>query len=377
MIRLLAAGCDTLYWSARVDVTDAVLRLGATKEQAIAAGAPQPWDAPSGFAFVVLPHGVNGYPVILECAELRIQLTASRYRPGLYVELRSEFIHEVGLEGAIAESAAVAEELVGRSVGEPHVSRIDLYADYAGFPLTHAEYVGFVCQAKRYPVASNTNEYETLRFGKSPFLVRVYAKDIERREAGKPRLVTWDGYDGPVTRVEVQASSTFLRDLHVGTLAEVLAARGDIWRHATHTFLRLHHVGRAERERWALRDEWRVVQGTGIDHFPASGVVPFREVQGSRLRCLRQVRGYLTSLAALEGVSELRALLVRLPGLLELLPPRSESDADEIAHKRRRLPRAVLALRNVEPGLAFALGQPPAPGREPHCEPFQVDQDGS
>src|SRR5436190_19249867 len=122
MIQLLAAGCDTFYWSARVDAADALLRAQPLKERAIAASAPQPWPLRSGFSLVVLPHGVPGYPVILECAEFRIQLTASAHRPGGYVELRSEFIHEVGLERAIEESIAAASEIVGRSVGNPHVS---------------------------------------------------------------------------------------------------------------------------------------------------------------------------------------------------------------------------------------------------------------
>lgn len=53
-IRLLTAGCDTLYWSARADVTDALLRLNAAKAKAIASGIPEPWTTSNGLSLEVL-----------------------------------------------------------------------------------------------------------------------------------------------------------------------------------------------------------------------------------------------------------------------------------------------------------------------------------
>lgn len=59
--------------------------------------------------------------------------TDSGHLPTAYVELRSAFINEVGLERAFADSVGVVRSLIP-ALSEPHVSRIDLFADYGGFP---------------------------------------------------------------------------------------------------------------------------------------------------------------------------------------------------------------------------------------------------
>ena len=358
--RLLSAGCDTLYWSAKGTLGEAFDALRAQREAANAAGDTLPWATIQGFSLSVLPHGAMRYPIVVDCFEFRIHLTNSGHMPTVYVELRSAFIQEVGLERAFAESVEVGGAVAGTAFSEPHISRIDLFADYAGWAIMHADYTGFITQAKRRTHASDAEHYETIQFGKSPFLVRVYRKDIERRDKGYPPLPTWGGYQGPVTRVEVQASSEFLRRLGARMFAEVIAARGDIWRYGTHELVELRATSPGKRDRWPLRSDWRLVQETGIDHFPATGVVPFLQVQGDRLRYLRSLYGYFTSLAAVEGVYDVRAAVVRFLALLPTVD-RGRSFRDEVQRKRARLPRSVLA-GNIDSGsgLPAAEGKPNA-----------------
>ena len=269
--RLLSAGCDTLYWSARGSPGEAFDALRAKRDAANVAGASLPWATVDGFSLSILPHGALRYPVVVDCFEFRIHVTNSGHLPTVYVELRSAFIQEVGLERAFAESVALVNAILPGGLTEPHISRIDLFADYADWWLVHADYPGFITQAKRHTHAADAEQYETIQFGKSPLLVRAYRKDIERRDKGYPALPTWGGHAGSVIRVEVQASSEFLRRLGTRSFAEVVAARGDIWRHGTHDFVELRVVGPGKRERWQLRPEWQLVQQTGIAHFPASG----------------------------------------------------------------------------------------------------------
>jgi hypothetical protein len=340
---LLAVGCDTLYWSARGWLGSRYANLLAQREAAEADGGSLPWRVIDGFSLSVLPRGVGRYRVVLDCFEFQIQLTDSEHIPTAYVELRSAFISEVGLESAFAASVSVAREIVGASlVGEPHIGRIDLFADYGGWVITHADYPGFVTTAKRHTVASDSNEYETFRVGKTPFLVRVYRKDLERKQRREPPPPSWGDYAGPVIRVEVQANSEFLRKLGATTFAEVLSSRGDIWRYGTHDFLELREVGVGHKESWPLRPEWRLVQETGLENFPSSGLVPFLKTRGDRLRVLRLLYGCLTSLGAIEGLSELGAVVVRARALLPLVRHEGRSFESEVTRKRARLPRAVL-----------------------------------
>jgi len=340
---LLSAGCDTLYWSAHARIGAAYDALLAKRQAAEAQGASIPWCVIDGFSLSVLPRGVGRYRVVADCFEFQIQLTDSSHLPTAHVELRSRFILEVGLEQAFAASVSVVRSVVGDSLGAPHVARIDLFADYGGWVIRHSDYPGFVTHAKRHTVASDSSEYETFRAGKSPFLVRIYRKDIERRQRREPAPPIWGGYVGPVIRVEVQANNGFLRKLGARTFDEVLAVRGDIWRYGTHEFLNFREVGPLSKESWPLREEWRVVQETGSSTFPSSGRVPFLAVAGDRARVMRLLYGCLTSLGALDGLAGFDAVLFRASALLSLVDAEQRRPfAAEVARKRARLPRAVL-----------------------------------
>lgn len=341
-VSLLVAGCDSLYWSGRASIEATYAKFLELRHAAEQGGGAVPWRVIDGHSLSVLPRGVGRYRVVFECFEFTVQLTDSEHIPTAYVELRSDFIHEVGLEDAFSRSLAVAGEIVGQPLGEAQVSRIDLYADYAGWVLTYEDYPGFVTNAKRHTDASDAIEYETFRAGKTPFLVRVYRKDIERRQRGEDRLPTWGEYAGPVTRVEVQASTEFLRKMGVRSFPDVLACRGDIWRYGTRDFLELREVRPGHKEAWPLRTEWQLVQQTGIERFPATGVMPFLVTKGDRMRVLRLLYGCLTSLAAMDGIPDLRAALQRVAVLLTLVPTQRPF-AEDVRRKRARLPKAVLA----------------------------------
>lgn len=86
-------------------------------------------------------------------------LIKSGHLPNAYTELRSSFIHEVGLEEAISLSIHAVHEIAGTTLTEPQVSRIDLYADFPDWRLTYGDYPGFVSHAKRHTDASNSDEF--------------------------------------------------------------------------------------------------------------------------------------------------------------------------------------------------------------------------
>jgi len=234
---LLSVGVDSLYWSSRVELTTGLGELEATKAKAIAIGSAVPLPSVDGFSLSVLPYGAFRYPFVVDCHELRVHLTESRRFPTVWVQLRSAFIHEVGVTEAIAASVKVAEGLVGAAIGEPHASRVDLYVDFADWRLVHSDRVGLITQADlRAHFRAGTDEVETIQVGKSPFLVRLYRKDIEVRERGGHAPVFWSGWSGAVVRVELQVGSERLRAFGIGTVTEALASLGDLWRYGTADF---------------------------------------------------------------------------------------------------------------------------------------------
>ena len=340
-VRVLRSGVDTLYWSLRAAVGAWFDDLRQARTEAAETGEAINWRTVEGFALDVLPHGAFRYPVVVDCREFRLHLTDSSRLPTMWVQLRSAFIHEVGLERAVEESSRVAGEVVGADLAGPQASRLDLYADFGGWVIVQADRIGLVTHADlRAHFRAGTDEIETIQAGKSPLLVRVYRKDIEVRQRGGFASVFWDGWSGPVTRVEVQAGSEKLRAFGISSVADALSARGDVWRYATSDFLELRIPTNGPRESWPLRPEWRMVQAIGSESFPSSGLVPFVVVQGDRLRVLRAIFGYLSSLGAIEDEADLGGLLRSLPKALRSVE-RGRLFSAEVERKRRRLPRGV------------------------------------
>lgn len=338
------------------------------RDRAAETGVPISAGIRDGFALDVLPHGAFRFPVVVDCHEFRLHFTDSRHLPSMWVQLRSAFIHEVGVERTVEATVRVVTALTGARVVEPQASRVDLYADFAGWALSHRDRVGLTTHADlRAHFRAGVEEVETIQVGKSPFLVRMYRKDIEVRERGGFAPVFWDGWTGIVTRVEVQAGAEKLREFRIVSVAEALASRGDLWRHATSAFVELRSPGQGPREAWPVQSEWRAVQSAGDATFPSSGLVPFVMVHGDRLRILRALFGYLSSLGAIDAEADLATLLHTLPRHLAEVA-RGRSFGAEVARKRLRLPRAVRS--NVDSDTASA-----GPGKEAPWAPdlSQVD----
>jgi hypothetical protein len=149
MTHLLAAGVDSLYWSARCELS-AYPALLAAKAAAVERGEEaMPWVSVDGFSLSMLPRGKTGYPIALQCDEFRTYVTDSRSRPTIYTQLRSSFLHgEGGVEAALEQSCRVAETIMSAALSAPHPSRVDLYADFAGWRLVQDDRRGVVSHAQ-------------------------------------------------------------------------------------------------------------------------------------------------------------------------------------------------------------------------------------
>lgn len=349
MIRLLAAGIDSLYWSARAESKQTGALMRARSYAETYGAEAMPWACVEGFTLSVLPYGRPGYPVALDCAEFRVYVTESRARPTAYVQLRSSFLQEVGAEAAYRESVRVVSAILDVSVTSTHPSRVDLFVDVAGWTLVADDRRSVVSHARlRAFSRTGSDELETLQVGKSPLMVRLYRKDIEVVLKGGHAPMFWNGWEGPVTRVEAQISGRRLGEFHFSDCGEVFAATGDIWRYATTNFLELREPGSGAREAWELRPEWRLVQETGMREFPASGLVPFKVVEGRRDKIVSGLLGYVASYASFDGIESpreaLEQLLREFPGLVT--PKRGRTFESEVRQRRARLPRAVRRLRD-------------------------------
>jgi hypothetical protein len=260
------------------------------------------------------------------------------------VQLRSELLHdEGGPRAAFKRSLRVVEVLCDRQVTTPKTSRLDVYADVAGWVLTDTERRGIVTHAKLHPVLrAGTDEYETIQVGKHPMLARLYRKDIERRAVPGFADHFWGGYEGPVVRVEAEAGSKKLREVGIVTVDDALSCYGNLWRYATEDFCRLHVPGVGDRETWRLDERWRMLQALALGEFPSCEMVPFIKAKREQVRAGQQLLGAFASWSAGEGLFDpdeaWHRLRLRYPGLVAA-PHRTF--AGEVVRRHVRLPRGL------------------------------------
>jgi hypothetical protein len=203
-------------------------------------------------------------------------------------------------------AAHTFDEILGRSrtlfesfgfVNEWRARRVDLSADFIGFPL-HADdaesFVGFSTrsrgQAGRFqPEDKDAEDFEkptrrtyyqnrkvtgfTVCAG-APLMARVYDKIAQLEATGKlERLAAesarwkvhgWNGED--VTRVEFQARSEVLQQFNARD-PDTLAQRLDpMWQYCARKWLRLHVPGVSRLARAELDPRWKAVQEVEFRH---------------------------------------------------------------------------------------------------------------
>lgn len=149
----------------------------------------------------------------------------------------------------------MVEALCQRGVTAPKASRLDVYADVAGWVLTDEHRRGLVTHAKLRPVLrAGTDEYETIQVGKQPgALVRLYREDIKERSTPGFADLFWGGHLGPVVRVEAEAGSKKLREVGIVSVDDALSCYGELWKYATAEFCQLRVPGPRE----CFSDRWR------------------------------------------------------------------------------------------------------------------------
>jgi hypothetical protein len=340
-VELLNSGVDTLYWSARGEAAELIVELAEYQAGARRDHSAVAWREIDGYSLSVEPGGGHGYSVIVKCAEFSVYLTPYKSRPTFWVQLGSRFIHSIGIRPAIDASVGVVGQLSSSALREVGVSRIDPFADVGGWSFGNAE--ADQIRTRVRDVESHfiprSGHLHSVMIGTNPLGLRIYDKRYQIAVEGGFADQFWNGYLGPVTRVEFEFWTKRLKAFGVRSFDEVLGSIGDLWRYGTSTFVELRVPSERPEASWPLSPAWDFVQRVAEWKFPTSGVIPLRAVMGDRITLLRALYGYLTSFAAVEGMSSEREALWRLE---ECLPEvaRDRDFVNEIARKAARLPKA-------------------------------------
>ncbi len=294
---VLSAGVDSLYASAVG--APAARNLATARERKAAAAAGERaavWEPPgAGRAFLVRPHGYRGYTIWATSPAMDVCLGEGRSLPALYLWLQAAHLHRVGVEAAVEELERVRAALVreperrhDREKDWPRpdawdrapippatppplgasltASRVDLYVDSQGWRPQRGDFPRFVCRAQR------KTEFETDRqmhtrgrrlsgfvFGRGAIVARIYDKTLELAVRGEtwPQVI-WQGADPdrPVWRVEHQFRRPALKAFRLRTVADVLAARQELWEYGMRWISLRDPNGDSNRSRWPEAPVW-------------------------------------------------------------------------------------------------------------------------
>jgi hypothetical protein len=227
-LRVLSSGVDTLYFSSRGKLRDGVMEA---LEVCRTEGGGQRLRfefGEGGTAFVHREHGWKGYRHWLVGPGFDVMVGVSEKFPPVYVQLRSDFIHEMGVSAALAEVVRVLVAYFFAGEFTLDLSRLDVYSDLQGWEPRPADLGRFVSRATartQYEVPGGEAElFGTGRrlsgftFGRKEFVARIYEKRLEMAATGKDwQMSVWKDADpeAAVWRVEFQARRPVLTALGV------------------------------------------------------------------------------------------------------------------------------------------------------------------
>jgi hypothetical protein len=376
-VRVLLAGPDTLYFSFEAFISDAMReRLEEEKQAAQVAASAGHVHCPTWLGARVLPTGARGgYGLLVETENFTVKLLGAGIpnRPGIYLELRSYFlhVHPHGPAGACEEAigwirerlfadqqAASVQQLV--SFRSAKLSRADLHIDWQGGYAPCLDSVAdelrrFIRPGKtKWGVYGAGQSPTGYTFGKGNVQARIYNKTREAAEKANDSYLALliarngDAYDPEqdVWRLEFELKREGAKGFrlyappeaddddavleaelsaeeleHIGTLPRFFARMHELFAHLTQHWLRLVvDNGSANRSRWPLDPTWMALR----DAFPewVGGQCPPLDedgrslVRGSRYsgrqRVLRRLALGIVKSLEVEDASPVSASLAEL-----------------------------------------------------------------
>lgn len=317
-MKVVASGVDALYLSGMVDELprDLLLRMESSRDEARRQDGPVEFNL-GGMPLAIHPGPFGRYRFRLEHENALIGFTVSRNLPAVRVQFRARFLHAVGLDVALHWLYLVMAGAGLDAVWQ--VSRVDLFADVQGWPLTAEDRRSFVARADKRQTHEEGEELTGLAWGArgGAIMNRIYDKTREIGVSGSDywpdvwaKCSDYSATDR-VERVEFEITREFLRGRGLHSPEDVLNARRTVWEYLTHDWLSLRiPSGDSNRSRWPVAPAWEVVQRADMDNAPVGvEVVRTAEQRGDARRLIPMLVGYASSLTASYGGESLDDVL--------------------------------------------------------------------
>ena len=416
-VRVLLAAPDTLHFSVDIQITDELHeKLEREKLAAQDADKVNAVYCPDWLGAQVLPHGARGgYGLVLESDDFSIKVLGKGIpnRPGLFVELRSHFLHThpEGPQGACEEALCwlrshllydqdehTVHTLV--SWNAVRLSRVDLHADWQGgwVPMPSDglddSLRRFIKPARvKWHVFTDGTTFTGFVFGSGSVLARIYNKSHQAKQklddayfallaernpdTFEPKQEVWRlefqlrraGIKGFKLYAETDAAdedAVINAELsaeeleHIGTLPRFFTHQVALWQHLTQHWLRLVVPDQqVNRSRWPMDPDWMLLHER---YGPLANAEPLDAesqmiVRGARYtgksRLLRRMLLGVVDSLEVEDASPASASLAAMQRWIERIATKEEVRAN--ARQERYLKRYGSVPAWVEQGMGARL----------------------
>jgi len=272
-----------------------------------------------GLVMQLQPRKWGLYRYCLDHPYTRIGFSPKDKIPAIRVQPRAEFLHGHGVENVVEWTRNLLESECGPVLLE--VSRIDLFADFQGWPLNGDDRHEFMCRAEARNLFESDEEFNGLKIGKresGTISARIYDKTIESAKSGTAywKEIWGQNFDPAqsVLRVEFELHREVLRQFGVSTPDEVLAVTGSMWHYLTYDWL-THRVPTNDetKARWPISQAWQAVQRARI----AGGAIGIERAYGAKqagvlANLMPSLVGQLANFGALTGAQTTIDLIPQL-----------------------------------------------------------------
>ena len=263
-LRELASGVDALYLSGRAALPQDLLdRLEAGRVEAEALDGSPPFQF-GALPMLIAPHAFGKHRYSLDHPYARVGVTDKLGIPTFRIQPRAEFIHGVGPRAVVDSFQDLLEGMCGEV--SLQVSRVDLFLDVQGWPLSSEDRAAFICRAAELTTSEVNQGLTGLQFGKrktGTINARIYNKSEELKRSGADywKDIWGDAYDPafPVYRIEFESARGALRQFQLNEPHEVLDATGALWAYLTKWLSHRTPTIDQTRSRWPLSPYWEDV----------------------------------------------------------------------------------------------------------------------
>jgi hypothetical protein len=304
---MVASGIDTLYFGYYVNVNEKFLSL-LEEKKAEAKEKEGTFEVVqvtlSDIEFTVRPVGYPRYAYVLKNPDLDIWISSKNGMPfpNVYVYCWSIMIASKGCDATVDFVRTLLEENLGLITSEK-VSRVEMYADFAGVSLTLEDMTKFVTSAGRRDIRLvKKDEVSGIRFGNGSIVARVYDKTKEIKKHKKDYMYElWDGVEKGETvwRVEFQLRRKMLKECSIESYDDFVSKSGSIWKYLTEEWLSQREADNANTTRRSTTAFWDKVQGVNSFKGKVSGKVRETRRKASIAHLIKVIKGCITSIGAL------------------------------------------------------------------------------